>query len=203
MAREIRIIDYHASSLKDVAFYAGQILGHEIKIDFIDDQIKVTKYRVDPECGHRSIYKYGKHWLPHDARAKTLASNKSVIEQLGAAVGLDKCGIVPDLSIQDGIQAVRMMLPRCWFDRRVDDGVQAIKQYQREYDEDKKCFREKPRHDWCSHPSDAMRMLAISCRDVLSTAQAETAIRGITVFNNTATLDEMWMENKIQKRTRI
>ena len=203
IAREIRIIDYHASSLKDVAFYAGQILGKKIRIDFIDDQIQVLTGGVDEQCGHRSIYRYGKHWLPHDARAKTLASNKSVIEQLGAAVGLDKCGIVPDLSIQDGIQAVRMMLSRCWFDRRTDDGVQAIKQYQREYDEDKKCFRDKPRHDWTSHPSDAMRMLAISCRDVLSTAPSDTTIRGLTVGNNKVTLDELWAAQPTQKRTRI
>ncbi len=64
-------------------------------------------------------YRYGKHWLPHDAKAKTLASGgKSIIEQLGAHLGIGSLAIVPDLSIQDGIQAVRKMLPITWFDNK-------------------------------------------------------------------------------------
>jgi len=88
-------------------------------------------------------YKYGKHYLPHDARAKTLAAaGKSVIEQLSEYLGINNMAIVPDLSVQDGIQAVRQMLPQCWFDsERTHDGLEALRQYQREYDEDKKAFR--------------------------------------------------------------
>jgi hypothetical protein len=84
-------------------------------------------------------YKYGKHYLPHDARAKTLAAaGKSVIEQLAEYLGINNMAIVPDLGVQDGIQAVRQVLPRCWFDAvKCEDGIEALRQYQREYDEDK------------------------------------------------------------------
>jgi phage terminase large subunit len=95
---------------------------------------------------------------------KPLASGgKSIVEQLAAHLGgISKLAIVPEIGVQDGIQAVRMILPICYFDSRCDEGLEALRQYQREYDEDKKTFRQTPRHDWCSHPADAFRMLGSS-----------------------------------------
>jgi hypothetical protein len=200
---QIRIIDYHASSLKDVAFYAEQLLGIEIKIDFVDDKLVVHRGGKLEALAHRREYRYAKHWLPHDARAKTLASKKSVIEQLGAVVTIQQCDIAPDISIQDGIQATRMILPRMWFDSRCDPGVQALKQYQREYDEDKKCFREKPRHDWTSHTADALRYLAVACKGESAAPLPPPPMRGLTVGNNTVTLDELWKQSPKVGNTRI
>ena len=72
-------------------------------------------------------YRYGKHYLPHDAKAKTLASGgKSIIEQLAQHLGLGTLSIVPDLSVQDGIQAVRKMIPTTWFDNRCYEGIEAL-----------------------------------------------------------------------------
>ena len=68
----------------------------------------------------------------------------------------------------------------------------ALKQYQREWDEDKKAFREKPRHDWTSHPADAFRMLAVAWQHEAPKAKTQEPMRGITVGANTATLDELW-----------
>lgn len=164
---EIHVIDYHASSGHPIAFYAELI-------------------RSKP-------YRYGKHWLPHDAKAKTLASGgKSIVEQLAALLGgFEKLAIVPNLDVQDGIQAVRLALPRCWFDEgRCNEGLEAMRQYQREYDEDKKAFRERPRHDWTSHPADAFRMLAVAWR---SEAANQPAQPGRNV--QTATLDDWWEMN--------
>jgi hypothetical protein len=120
-------------------------------------------------------YKYGLHWLPHDAKAKTLASGgKSIQEMAWKALGSSSVRIVPDLSVQDGIQAARSMLKSCWFDAtKTAEGVESLKQYQREYDEDKKAFREKPRHDWTSHAADAFRMLAIAWREEHKPSQPE------------------------------
>jgi hypothetical protein len=82
------------------------------------------------------------------------------------AFGAGNVRIVPSLSVQDGIQAARAMLPHCYFDEeQTEVGVSALKQYQREWDDDKKMFREKPRHDWASNPADAFRMLAIAWRE--------------------------------------
>ena len=87
--------------------------------------------------------------------------------------------IVPSLSLQDGIQATRMALLKCWFDaEKTEELVECLKQYQREYDEDKKVFRDKPRHDWASHGADAMRMLAIAWSEEVKTVDKEKAIKG-------------------------
>lgn len=142
-------------------------------------------------------YRYGKHFLPHDAKAKTLASGgKSIIEQLAQYLGLGTLSIVPDLSVQDGIQAVRQMLPRVWFDNKCYEGVEALKQYQREYDEDKKAFRQTPRHDWTSHPADAFRMMAISWKNepVIKAPDREKPL--MVGPMNTVTLNDMWSTAK-------
>jgi hypothetical protein len=145
-------------------------------------------------------YRYEKHWLPHDARAKTLASGgRSIIEQLIPLLGgAGKLAIVPSLSVQDGIQAVRFMMPRVWFDREnCGDAVEILKQYQREYDEDKKVFREKPRHDSSSHCADAFRMLALSWKENKPKEPEKEPIFHIKAGNNgiiPVPLDELWRE---------
>ena len=145
-------------------------------------------------------YRYTKHFLPHDARAKTLASGgKSILEQLANHLGgISKLAIVPDIGVQDGIQAVRMILPRCYFDPICEEGIEALRQYQREYDEDKKTFRQTPRHDWTSHPSDAFRMLSVAYRlDKSNDPQP----KGKTL--QTITLDELWDFETTHKEVRI
>jgi hypothetical protein len=122
-------------------------------------------------------YKYGLHWLPHDAKAKTLAARgKSIQEMAWATLGTANVRIVPDLSVQDGIQAARVMLAKTWFDEEnTDHGVESLKQYQREWDDDKKMFRDKPRHDWTSHASDAFRMMAVAWREEYKPMKQEQA----------------------------
>ncbi|HXP67563.1 MAG TPA: hypothetical protein VN815_18935 [Steroidobacteraceae bacterium] len=155
--KAVHVNGFHSSNGQDVAFY----------LDWLWTWLR--------ERGA----KLGTLYLPHDAKAKTLASNRSVQEQLVdgvldkkgnkvPGVGWDHVQIVPDIGVQDGIQAVRKMLPRCYFDKSCDDdskgmsGIDALAQYRREYDETHKVFREKPLHDWCSNPADAFRMLAVA-----------------------------------------
>ena len=176
---EIRILEYHSSNGQPVAYYTGLIQSKN--------------------------YHYGTHWLPHDARAKTLASGgKSVIEQISNKIPLESIKIVPSLSLQDGIQAARLALNRCWFDaEKTEDGIECLRQYQREYDEDKKVFRDKPRHDWTSHGADAFRMLAIAWKEEEKLPSKDDSIRGVTVGNNETTLDEMWKTTPKQFSGRI
>ena len=176
---EIHVIDYYAVSGANIAELAAVVIGKP--------------------------YKYGKHNLPHDAKAKTLAAQgKSIIEQLAEYLGINNLTIVPDLSVQDGIQAVRQMLPQTWFDaERCSEGIEALRQYQREYDEDKKAFRQTPRHDWCSHPADAMRMLAIAWR-AEPTVRAPDRIKPLMVGpENTVTLNDMWSTMKSNRSKRL
>ena len=176
---EVHIIDYYAVSGANIDEIAANILARP--------------------------YNFGKHHLPHDARAKTLAAaGKSVIEQLAVHFGINSLAIVPDLSVQDGIQAVRKVLPQCWFDtERCNEGIEALRQYQREYDEDKKAFRQTPRHDWCSHPADAFRMLAIAWRSEPRVRQPDAAKPLMVGEQNTATLNDVWAQANQPKRGRI
>ena len=112
-------------------------------------------------------YKYG-HWLwiPHDGMAKTLASPRSIEQQL-QDLGWNPRK-VPNLSKVDGIQAARISLKNAIIDTKCEEGVNALRQYQREYDIDKKCFKDDPRHDWTSHYADAFRYVSIVWREELT-----------------------------------
>ena len=109
-------------------------------------------------------WKYGSYYLPHDSRAKSLQTGRSIHEQL---LTYDIRGkIVPGLSIQDGIQATRLMLPSCEINAPLCAvGIEAMKQYQREWDEDRKTFRQRPKHDWTSNYADSMRYAAIAYQE--------------------------------------
>lgn len=109
-------------------------------------------------------YRYGEWlYLPHDARAKSLQTGRSIEQQLTALEWRPR--IVPELGLVDGIQAARLTLAECYFDEKCRDGIETLKQYQREYDEDKRMFRDKPRHDWTSHYADAFRYACLVWRE--------------------------------------
>lgn len=183
----------------DTAIWFYQVTQSEIHvIDFYSGSgLSIPDYA---EAVNNKGYRYAKHWLPHDARAKTLASGgKSIIEQLIPLLGgAGKLAIVPSLSVQDGIQAARVMLPRVWFDRKnCYDAVELLKQYQREWDEDKKTFRDKPRHDFTSHAADGFRMLAVSWREIKPKEPEKPATFPIKGHNGrivTAPLDDLWKD---------
>lgn len=102
-------------------------------------------------------YRYGRQVLPHDARVRELGTGVSRVETL-EALGLRKIEIVEAQTVADGINAVRLMLARCWFDgERCARGIEALKQYRREWDGKRQVWRERPRHDWTSHAADAFR----------------------------------------------
>ena len=170
---EIRILDHHSSNGQPISFYTGLLAQKE------------------EEYG----YKYGTHWLPHDARAKTLASGgKSIIEQIATKIDIKHLKIVPNLSIQDGIQATRLALTRTWFDNKCVELIECLRQYQREWDDDKKVFRDRPKHDWTSHSSDAMRYCSIVWKDEDSPILKDSRIKGLHVGQTDVTLNEMWKE---------
>lgn len=167
---EIRMLDYHASNGQGVNYYADLVLNKAAE----------------------NGWEYDTHWLPHDARAKTLASNKSVIEQLAMVIPLKYFKIVPSLSVQDGIQATRLALKRMWFDHKCEEGIECLRQYQREWDDDKRMFKDKPRHDWTSHGADAARMCAIAWNEAAKAIERDDKIRGVTVGKNDVTMNELW-----------
>lgn len=134
---EIHIIDYYENSGQDIPHYCSVVSERAI------------------DCG----YRYGKHYVPHDAANELLAAGGRSIVQQAFALGV-KMYVVPATSQQNGIEAARKTLERCWFDTSTcEQGLEALRQYQFEFDPDKKVYRSKPRHDWASHGSDAFEII--------------------------------------------
>ncbi len=107
-------------------------------------------------------YNYGKHFAPHDIQVSdySLTGNQSRWE-VAKDLGIE-FEIVPNLSIQEGIEAGRRLFKRMYVDKtKCADFLEAIPQYTREYDEENKIFKDKPLHDWTSHFADEHRYAAL------------------------------------------
>jgi hypothetical protein len=136
VGREIRIIDYYEASGVDLGHYVREIAAKP--------------------------YLYAGHIVPHDARAMELGTGKSRLEVL-EGLGLKAITLAPVHRIEDGINAVRVMLPKCWFDtKRCARGIEALKLYRAEFDDKLGVLRPGPVHDWTSHAADAFRYLAMT-----------------------------------------
>lgn len=113
-------------------------------------------------------YEYAGHFLPHDGNDSRFkfATGLTIKEQLRAV--LPNIHIVPKLSKEDGIQAVRVLLAPSNRTRihkkNCKEGLAAIDHYQREYDEDTRTYSKDAVHDWSSHYADSLRYLAVSVR---------------------------------------
>lgn len=115
-------------------------------------------------------YDYDTIWLPHDARAKTLQTGRSTVEQF--KLKDYPVRIAPKLDLQDGINAVRRILPLCAFDAvNCYDGLEALKAYRREFDDIKRAFSSTPRHDWSSHGADGFRILSLVTKTPLQVVE--------------------------------
>ncbi len=109
-------------------------------------------------------YLYGSHNAPHDIEVRELGTGKSRRETAWD-LGLN-FRVVPKLPLEDGIHAAQMLLPRLWFDRdKCKDGLDALRQYHRAYNDKTRSFRANPVHDWSSHASDAFRYFAVGLRE--------------------------------------
>jgi phage terminase large subunit len=134
---EIHLIDYYESNGKGLDFY-----------------IKMIKEKP---------YVYDDHYAPHDIRVREMGSGLSRIE-VARSLGLN-FKIAPKLSIEDGINAARTILPRCYFDaKKCESGIAALKNYHRKYNEELRVYDNKPLHDWSSNGADAFRYLAVSLK---------------------------------------
>ena len=142
------------------AIWFAQVIGSEIRlIDYYETNN--TPLRDIPRVlMNEKPYTYAEHYLPHDVEIRELmsgVSRKSSLEQLG----LRPITVAQRVAVEDGINAVRNILPKCYFDaHKTERGIDCLKQYQREWDEKRKVFRERPLHDWTSHGADAFRYLA-------------------------------------------
>ena len=149
------------------AIWVAQLAGSEVRlIDYYENHgVGLDNY---VRWLRDNDYHKAEQILPHDVQVRELGTGKSRLEVLQDA-GLE-VRIAPRMSVDDGIQAVRRLLPRCWFNvPRVQIGLNCLRNYRRTYDEKRKIFFEHPLHDWSSHGADAFRYLAIGLDETNST----------------------------------
>ena len=134
VGREIHVIDYLENSGEGLPWYAHALQSKG--------------------------YVYGQHNAPHDIQVRELGSGRSRLET-AASLGI-KFAIVPNIDRQDGIDAVRSFIGRCWFDRdKTDQGRKALISYHKTWNEKRKCFDTSPFHNWSSNGADSFRYLAV------------------------------------------
>lgn len=134
IGKEIRVIDYYENNWEGLSHY-----------------VSILKEKW---------YRYWTIRLPHDAQARSLQTWKTVEEKM-YEYGFNDIQIVPKLSVLDGINSARAILPYCYFDReKTERGRKCLKNYHKELDEKRQAFK-WPEHDWSSHGADAFRYLAV------------------------------------------
>jgi hypothetical protein len=169
----INIIDYEEHSGEHVDFYVDMLKGKS--------------------------YRYDNIWLPHDAKAKTVATKRSTIEQFTDAFTNTDTNvyIVPKLALQHGIDAARKILPQCRFDKvACYDGIEALRAYRRQYNEVAKQFSKTPVHDWASNGADAYRYFSLVTLEQLRPEQNEATVQQPLIKPAEYTLNQLFKDNE-------
>lgn len=142
VGRERRLIDYHEASGVGLPYYAN----------ILEEKRKERNWQ------------YGEHYFPHDVQNRELGTGQSRIDTL-RGLGIEPV-VVAQHNVLDGINATRRMLDRVWIDpERCERGLEALRQYRREYDDNLKDWKKNPLHDWSSHGADALRTFAAGFDD--------------------------------------
>lgn len=138
VGKEFHIIDYLEDSGRDLSYYARELQSKK--------------------------YYYDEHVLPHDAAARSLETGKTREEVL-RSLGL-RTRILKKHTLEDGIDATRRILSKCWFDAiKCERGIKCLKNYEKRWDAKNKIFSSSPLHNWASHGADAFRSFAMGSRE--------------------------------------
>ncbi len=171
-----------------IIFY--QVIGQTIRII---DCYEKTKEGLEHYVKfiNSKPYIYGRHFAPHDIGVTEWGSGISRLEkarQLGLKfetkmVNNRMVSILPDVSVMDGIEAVRSSFSKIWIDEhKCAPLIKALENYRQTYDAKRKVYSSQPLHDWSSHYADAMRYLALSLsktRDSLSADELDQRFRSV------------------------
>lgn len=159
------------------AIWCAQLVGREVHIiDYYEGNGEPLTHYV--AWLDKKPYRYGLDLLPHDAAARELGTGKTREETLRA--NGRKTRILPAQSIEDGIEAVKMLFGRSWFDReRTTRGRECLAHYRRDFNDKMGIYKDTPVHDWASDGADAMRYLAMGLRETQSTSPRVPAFRNV------------------------
>lgn len=154
-------------------------------------QEKIEKYTLD---GHRSAL--GTIWLPHDAKAKTFAAKHSAVETFIKYFGANNVAITPKSSQANRVNAARVLIPRIEFNASMcEKGIDNLRLWSYEYDEDKKMFSENPAHSLGTDDGDAFSYGCMIGRLFEPKEEKnEKSKQTLTTFDNKVTLNQLWAD---------
>ena len=162
---EVRFIDYWQDTQRDAQQCCEALYGRSINVSQLNpDTSAVTKWTFggENEYKHRQAYRYERHHQPHDAAYKLQSARGRSFAQQCYEFGV-KAVVIQPTNQETAIQATRKLFPQYWFDsERCKEGLNVLKNYQFEYDEDHKIFRKAPLHNWASHGSKALEIVGRS-----------------------------------------
>lgn len=131
----VRIIDYYENSKEGLEHYTNVL--------------------------QQKPYQWGKHFGPHDIKVKEFGSGLTRVEK-AKQLGI-KFTLAPNISIEDGIEAVRSSFSKMWIDEtKCARLIKAVENYRQEWDDQKKVYKPMPLHNEYSHSCDALRYLCLS-----------------------------------------
>jgi hypothetical protein len=138
VGREIRFVDYYESSGFGLEHYVQEIKKRREQHGFV----------------------FGDHYFPHDVNNGEISNGKSRFDTL-VGLGIQPIAVPRVQNVNDGINAARRMLGQSLIDLvRCERGLKALRNYRKEWDEDRATFRDKPFHNWASHGADSFRNFA-------------------------------------------
>lgn len=145
-----------------MAIWIVQWVGQEIRVlDYIEGVGQVLAYYVD-ELRRRGYQKAICH-LPHDGIKENDITGKRYAQHLRDAE-FD----VPTPTPNQGkgaaalrVEAVRRMLPKCWFNEVATEAGRDALGYYHERKDEQRNVGLGPEHDWSSHAADAFGLMAI------------------------------------------
>jgi phage terminase large subunit len=169
---EVRVIDFYEAN--------GESIEHYAKV-----------LRAKP-------YTYASDFVPHDAKVRELGTGRTRIETMKGERLKPK--LVPMHKKMDGINGLRVLFPRIWWDSKCGVGLEALRQYRADYDDKKRVFRDEPFHDWTSHAADAARYMGMAYREM---APAPVAHAKPMLGVMDMSFDELIAANSARESSRI
>lgn len=196
-------------------FWQPRIGGHAV-FDYdggfgLDAEQWCDRLRERIEQYHRAGCRtaLGTIWLPHDARAKTFAAKRSAVEIFVDKFGADHVKITPQSSISDRVNAARVLTQRVEFSTRCEKGLNGLRAWSYEYNDETKVFSSVPRHDWASHDGDGYSYGCLIAQQARPPAPRPEEMRGLQVspggiaIPRGPTINEILAETPRIRRDRI
>jgi len=99
--------------------------------------------------------------LPHDVKVKELNTGQTRLARF-RQLGVKRTKVLPRVAVNDGIEAVRRVLPDLYIDPKCTYLISCFKNYSKQWDDNLGVWKDKPLHNTYSHGADTIRYMALS-----------------------------------------